>query len=97
MNYREWQELEDERGGEDGDPRRCPVHGCGAWSPGGGGAAGPDGMHDAPCGQCKSESEAACEDEQPPCGDGCCVHTEPERLVQEKFPAVEPGGEGLPF
>jgi len=89
MNYREWQEMEDERGGEYGDPRRCPVHGCVTSSP--------DGMHDAPCGQCEYESEAACEDEQPPCGDGCCVHTEPERLVQEMFRAFEPPDEDIPF
>lgn len=44
-------EMDDERGGEYGDPRRCKVHGCVTSSP--------DGMFDAPCPQCENEIEDA--------------------------------------
>jgi len=51
MNEREIeaQELEDERGAELGDPRRCRVHGCPTSSP--------DGMFDCPCPECEAEGE----------------------------------------
>jgi hypothetical protein len=44
-------ELEDERGAELGDPRRCSRHGIATSSP--------DGMFDAPCGACEAEMDAA--------------------------------------
>jgi hypothetical protein len=44
----EQRELEDERGGELGDPRRCPIHPSQQTS-------SSDGFFDAPCGACEAE------------------------------------------
>jgi len=43
-------EMDDELGGELGDPRRCPRHPDQKTS-------SPDGMFDAPCGKCEHEME----------------------------------------
>lgn len=42
--------MDDERGAELGDPRRCPRHPSQVTS-------SPDGMFDAPCGACEFEME----------------------------------------
>ena len=50
------QELEDEHNAQYGDPRRCPHHPHVTTS-------SPDGMFDAPCGECESEMhELHCEE-----------------------------------
>lgn len=51
MSPYEQQELDDERGAELGDPRRCPRHPEEQTS-------SRDGMFDAPCGRCEWEMES---------------------------------------
>jgi hypothetical protein len=46
----EQEAMDDERGAELGDPRRCPRHPSQVTS-------SPDGMFDAPCGACEFEME----------------------------------------
>jgi hypothetical protein len=52
----EARELEDERGGELGDARRCPRHPNVKTS-------SPDGMFDTPCGECEYENDIPSEQE----------------------------------
>lgn len=53
----EAQELEDERGAELGDARRCPKHPNEKTS-------SPDGMFDTPCGACEYEMEMGADDQE---------------------------------
>lgn len=49
------EEMDAEAGAAYGDPRRCPRHPHVQTS-------SPDGLHDAPCGECEAESEREADD-----------------------------------